>query len=185
MSYITTVSGIHIDPKIAAESEIEIRDICHSLSLLCRANGHVKYFFSVAQHSVNCCMEAKERGYSDRVQLACLLHDAAECYLSDVTRPIKQDLPEYCRTEETLLHLIWEKYLGEPLTAEEEKLVFAIDDDMLSYEFFYMMPESLSDDYQKIVSKPELEFQMMDKVEERMLEIFWGLKEKLSGGKDL
>ncbi|MBQ2478887.1 MAG: phosphohydrolase, partial [Erysipelotrichales bacterium] len=102
MSYITTYSGIHFTPTDPDPSQIEIRDIAHSLSLLCRANGHFKYFYTVAQHSLACALEAKARNHSVRVQLGCLLHDAAEAYVSDVTRPIKALLPEYLPIEDRL-----------------------------------------------------------------------------------
>jgi 5'-deoxynucleotidase YfbR-like HD superfamily hydrolase len=48
--------------------------------------------------------EAAARGYSERVQLACLLHDASEAYLSDVTRPVKQELPKYLEVRILIKH---------------------------------------------------------------------------------
>ena len=94
MSCIRTYTGIMFDPLNPDPELVNITDIAHALSLLCRANGHFRNFYSVAQHSINCMEEAKERGYSRKVQLACLLHDASEAYLSDVTRPIKQEIPK-------------------------------------------------------------------------------------------
>ena len=85
MSYITTVSGIHFYPLNPNPDDIDISDIAHALSLICRANGHFKYFYSVAQHCIACAEEAIERGYSLEVTLGCLLHDASEAYLCDVT----------------------------------------------------------------------------------------------------
>ena len=52
--HIHTYTGIEfyiIDPQ---EEDIDIHDIAHPLSLLCRANGHCRYFYSVAQHTLNC-----------------------------------------------------------------------------------------------------------------------------------
>ena len=77
MSSIVTFTEKHFDPTAPEENLIDLSDIGHALSLICRGNGHVKYFYSVAQHSIACCREAQARGYSDRVQLACLLHDAS------------------------------------------------------------------------------------------------------------
>lgn len=90
MSYITTYTGKHFDPIQPEPGLFDLTDISHALSLLCRGNGHMKHFYSVAQHSIACAEEAKARGYSARVQLGCLLHDASEAYLSDVTRPVKK-----------------------------------------------------------------------------------------------
>ena len=68
------------DPLHPNTDLIDIEDIAHALSMLCRANGHFKSFYSVGQHCINCAKEAKARGYSSFVQLACLLHDASEAY---------------------------------------------------------------------------------------------------------
>jgi hypothetical protein len=89
---ILTISGIRFNPFQARYSDIQIVDIAHALSLMTRANGHIRTFYSIAQHSINCCLEAKARDFSRRVQLACLLHDASESYLSDLTRPVKKQL---------------------------------------------------------------------------------------------
>ena len=106
MSYITTYGGIHFDPLAPRPEQILAEDIAHALSLICRGNGHVRRFYSVAQHSLACSYEAEVRGFSARVQLACLLHDAAEAYLSDVTRPMKALMPQLRAAEERLLDVI-------------------------------------------------------------------------------
>ena len=38
MSYITTVTGKHFDPMNPVDCEIDILDIAHALSLMCRGN---------------------------------------------------------------------------------------------------------------------------------------------------
>ena len=131
MSSIKTYTGVMFDPLNPKFELIDILDIAHALSMLCRANGHFRSFYSVGQHCINCAMEAKARGYSERVQLACLLHDASEAYLSDVTRPVKHELPKYLEIEKPLQESIWQKYLGLALTEEENSQVFRIDDAML------------------------------------------------------
>lgn len=113
MSYITTFTGKHFDPTKPDMDQVDIRDIAHALSLTCRGNGHVKTFFSVAQHCINCALEAEARGYSREVILACLIHDASEAYMSDVPRPFKKSLPKYRQAEEKLLEMIYGKFLEE------------------------------------------------------------------------
>lgn len=142
MSYITTFTGKHFAPANPDMSQMDIRDIAHALSLICRGNGHVKTFFSVGQHCINAAREAVARGYSKRVILACLLHDASEAYMSDVPRPLKASMPEYVRTEDRLLDLIYEKYLGSTLTPEETALVKGIDNDLLYYDLKELLSES-------------------------------------------
>ena len=132
--YILTSRGIEfwpLDPRI---EEISVSDIAHALSLTCRANGHYKNFYSVGQHSIYCAQEAKLRGYSKRVQLACLLHDGSEAYISDITRPVKKQLDNYIKIEEKLQKVVYEAFGLGDLTDEELELVKIIDDAMLKYE---------------------------------------------------
>lgn len=172
MSYITTYTGKHFDPVYPQAEKIDIRDIAHALSLTCRGNGHVKTFFSVGQHCIHCALEAAARGYSDRLVLACLLHDASECYMSDVPRPIKGILPEYKDTEKHLLEQIYQKFLGSALTDEEEKLVKQIDNDMLYYDLRYLLNEVSKEEAPAM--KTEFSYRVLpfETVEERYLELF-------------
>ena len=150
MSEITTYTGKLFDPTNPNIDGIDIVDIAHALSLLCRGNGHVKHFYSVG--------EAKARNYSKKVQLACLFHDGSEAYLSDITRPVKPKLPEYLIIEDKLQNIIWQKFIKEPLSKKDLKQVFAIDDDILSYEFEHLMPKQISDNYKNLLTKPDLSF---------------------------
>ena len=128
MSYITTYTGKHFDPIQPEPGVFDLTDISHALSLLCRGNGHMKHFYSVAQHSIACAEEAKARGYSARVQLGCLLHDASEAYLSDVTRPVKKDLDYYLKVEALLQDRLWAFFIpGRVLSEEERGQIFEID----------------------------------------------------------
>ena len=71
-----------LDPCAA---ELDIGDIAHALSNLCRFNGHVRQFYSVAEHS---CHVADI--LPAPLKLAGLLHDASEAYLCDMPRPVKR-----------------------------------------------------------------------------------------------
>lgn len=86
---ITTYSGRSIQPLEPDPDLIDIEDIAHALSNNCRFTGHVREFYSVAQHSVLCSTIV-----SDELKLTALLHDASEAYLSDIARPIKSQ-PEF------------------------------------------------------------------------------------------
>ena len=175
MSYITTFSGTHFDPVNPEENLIEVKDIAHALSLLCRANGHVQFFYSVAQHAIACTKEAKARGLSERIQFGCLLHDASEAYLSDITRPIKKKLTVYLEIESNLQKAIWNKFFKIPLTAEELKQIFEIDDDMLSYEFKHLMPESINNHYEKIQADIRCEYVDPERIEQEFLRLYEAL----------
>ena len=175
MSEIMTRSHIMFDPLQPNPELIRIEDIAHSLSMLCRANGHFKSFYSVGQHCVNCCKEAAARGWSRRVQLACLLHDGSEAYLSDVTRPVKQELPQYRLIEEPLQDAIWLKFMGSPLTAEENRQVFEIDDHILWHEFVNLMEAALSNDEPALASQPEYAFTSFTATRDEYLRLFHAL----------
>jgi len=88
--YIQTFTGrafYPLDPRI---EDVDIRDIAHALSNLCRFNGHSKRFYSVAEHSSNMARTLRRRGASLEDQRLALLHDAAEAYLLDIPRPLKR-----------------------------------------------------------------------------------------------
>ncbi|MGI5888849.1 MAG: phosphohydrolase [Oscillospiraceae bacterium] len=143
MGCLLTYSGISFDPFSYTPDQIRIGDIAHSLSHQCRAMGHSRIFYSVAQHSLACAFEASCRGLSDRIALGCLLHDGSEAYLSDIVRPIKPILSEYEPREREIQLDIWKKFMGSVPTPEEEKLIFGIDDDMLAFEFHSFMAHEL------------------------------------------
>ena len=154
MEYITTYTGEDISPLEPDVSRINLNDIAHALSLLCRANGHFQRFYSVAQHCINCAYEAKARGLSTRLQLACLLHDGSEAYISDIARPVKKHLHEYLEIEERIQDLIYRKYLGSPLSEDEHSLVMQVDDDMLAREFDVLMGKTVFDYSPPLSSTP-------------------------------
>ena len=157
--FIYTGKEVEFYPLDPREEEILIEDIGHALSLICRGNGHTNHFYSVAQHSINCAKEAKVRGYSNRVQLACLLHDGSEAYLSDITRPVKKELKEYLIIEDKLQNAIYKKYGIGDLTKEELNLM----------NFHEIIGEDLVDNY-------SLEFVLMSEVEKEFLELFNEIK---------
>ena len=140
--YITTYTGVHFEPTNPKPESIRIEDIAHALSLICRGNGHVKTFWSVGEHCLCCAKEAAARGLPRRLVLACLLHDASECYMSDIPRPFKQALPEYREHEDALLDMIYTKYLGSPLSEEEQSQLKTIDDALLWYDLKNLLDEA-------------------------------------------
>lgn len=172
MSYITTFTGKQINPLDPELSLIDIRDIAHALSLTCRGNGHVKTFFSVGQHCINAAKEAAARGYSGRVILACLLHDAGEAYMSDVPRPLKTLLPEYITAEDHFLDLVYEKFLGSPLTEEEAVLIKGVDNDLLYYDLKFLLNEILDMPEPKLHIPLNYDVLPFAQVEQTYLELF-------------
>ena len=102
------------------------------------------------------------------MQLGCLLHDASEAYLSDVTRPVKKDLDYYLKVEALLQDRLWAFFIpGRVLSEEERGQIFEIDDAMLSWEFRELMAEELEDGWKQLKTAPDCSFAGMEDVEKR------------------
>lgn len=137
---IRTYTGKDFHVFMPTEDQIDIIDIAHALSQLCRWGGHCNKFYSVAQHSI---IAARLIEYSDddpktkmRDAFCALLHDATEAYLVDLPRPIKRQIQQYKDTENHLYTKIAAKYnLPDPMPES----VHTVDDDMLYYEWDYFM----------------------------------------------
>ena len=104
-AWIQTFTGIQFWPMDARPEEVDIKDIAHALSMLCRFNGHCQRFYSVAEHAVHVSRvvvpEHAKWG---------LLHDAAEAYLSDLPQPVKRQIPDYGLLEDLLLEVIADRF---------------------------------------------------------------------------
>ena len=87
------LSGRRLDLLDPSALDIEIEDIAHGLSRLARWNGQTsgKWAFSVAQH----CLLVEDiagrlsKGNDPSLNLASLLHDAAEYVIGDLISPFK------------------------------------------------------------------------------------------------
>ena len=168
--YITTYTGQHFYPLEPEYDKIKIEDIAHSLSMLCRANGHYRYFYSVADHAIDCAAEARERCMGNYMIMLCLLHDAAEAYISDIPRPVKHDLNGIYDIEERLADIIYIKFAGRKPTESEFDAMRKIDDSMLYHEFRANMGEELK--YGEIVSKRSFKSRNPEESEKEFLDIF-------------
>lgn len=165
-TYLKTYSGFKLDPLHPEGKDICIRDIAHALSLVCRGNGQTTHFYSVGQHCLNCEREAFARGYDKRIRLACLLHDAAEAYMSDLIRPIKVMMPEYSVMESRLLNVILKKYGLSDLSEEEWKMVKEIDDVLLEVDLAELLKEPAPENGYRCLKRPDISFRPFAEVEE-------------------
>lgn len=168
---ILTFTNTFFYPLAPQADEVKIEDIAHALSQMCRGNGHLRTFYSVAQHSIHCAQEAKARGLSNRIQLACLLHDASEAYISDITRPVKCYLDEYRKIEYKLQQVIYKKFKIADLTEEERRHVAKIDDALLYYEFEHLHHQRIHEYSPQLYSHPDVTEKIMTSVEEKFIQL--------------
>jgi len=110
--YIETYTGRPFKILTPDPAMVTIIDIAHALSNQARYGGHTNIFYPTAQH---CCLLAN---YAQNVLkasaldcLQILMHDAAEAYLVDLQRPIKQYLPDF-RGLEYDIQMVVRSWLG-------------------------------------------------------------------------
>lgn len=176
--HITTANKVYFKPLEPEKDKILIEDIAHALSLMTRANGHFPEFYSVGQHCIGCYKEAVARGLGERIAFICLLHDASEAYIADVTRPVKKELKEYLVIEKRLQDAIYERFLGSLPTEAELEKVSEIDDAMLYHEFYHYMGERVMDSATGLLTKPDFYERPFREVEEEYLGIYEKMMKK-------
>ena len=167
---IRTWTGVFFSPLEPRPEDIRAEDIAHALSLLCRANGHFSCFYSVGQHCLACEAEAAAAGLPRATRLACLLHDASEAYISDITRPVKLGLPEYRVIEKRLQDTIYRRFGIDPDDTAVMSEVGRIDDTMLYHEFLALGGCALFDQAPLKITEPEFTFRDFKDVEQQYLE---------------
>jgi len=107
---MSTFSGNYVDPRNLSPDEIDIRDIAHGLSNLCRFAGQCKVFYSVAEHSFLASWAVWEKTKDKELALTALLHDAPEAYIGDLVRCVKVGLPDYQTMEDKIWEVICLKF---------------------------------------------------------------------------
>ncbi len=138
--YIRTFSGKRIFFADIRPDDIDIEDIAHALSNVCRYTGHCRKFYSVAEHSVHASRYAPPGE-----ELNALLHDAAEAYTTDLSTPLKRYLEETNPTrakrlrqiETRIMAAVHAKFGGSWPMSDAVK---EVDHRMLSTEMYQLMP---------------------------------------------
>lgn len=128
---IRTFTGKYVNVFNPSPEMFCIEDIAHALSQQPRFGGHLKKFYSVAQHSCLCADLAQPEFKFDA-----LMHDAAEAYLIDVPRPIKHKLANYKEIELNLMEKLSTVFgFRWPMPDNVKK----VDDMMLNIEWNSLM----------------------------------------------
>lgn len=104
-SWMQTFTNKAFYPMDPDPNDIDIVDIAWALGNLCRYNGHVDQFYSVAEH---CVLVSQLCDPADA--LWGLLHDGTEAYVGDMIRPLKVHMPDYVEAENRVMAAIAEKF---------------------------------------------------------------------------
>lgn len=104
--WMQTFTGRQFWPLDPRPEEVDPIDIAHALGHQCRYAGHVRRFYSVAEHCILMSLFMPTR----ELALAALLHDATEAYVVDVPRPLKRHLAGYAEIEAGVMVAIAQRF---------------------------------------------------------------------------
>lgn len=157
--WITTRQGHKILLGNPDPDSIDIRDIAYALARFRRWGCHTTVPWTVGQHSVVCCHLSPES-----FKLEALMHDAAEAYLGDVTKPLKLLIPAYKAMEQRLQNAIADKFkfiTPEPPEVKEIDLAVGIAEAELwmvhpdaGYPMKGLTDRRLTDDEKLLMAQP-------------------------------
>jgi 5'-deoxynucleotidase YfbR-like HD superfamily hydrolase len=128
--FITTATGIRFHLVNPSSLEISVVDIAQGLSRQPRFAGHTSEPWSVAEHCLLVTAILRHNGFNARMQMAGLLHDAAEAYICDVPSPLKWAMTEIdgkecayrqieARVEQVITIALQPSWLGAPEYARQ------------------------------------------------------------------
>ncbi len=116
--YIITRYGHKVHFLKPRPDEIDIRDIAHALSRICRFNGHTIKPYYVANHLCLCADYAPAE-----VKREAFAHDWQEALCTDCPTPLKVLLPQFSEIEQRLEVVIARKWkLTHPLPAAVKEI---------------------------------------------------------------
>lgn len=146
-SWIVTATGRKFNPLDPDPEQINLEDIAHALSNICRFTGHCREFYSVAQHSVIVSLIAEAEAFDLGLinpwylGLKGLLHDASEAYLCDVARPLKrhEGFSQYRIAETRLMGAVMKAFFDDGFELIPE-IVKVIDERIVTNEAYALMP---------------------------------------------
>jgi uncharacterized protein len=98
-------SGHYFDIQHPHKSVWTLDDIAHGLAMTCRFAGQARRYYSVAEHSVYVSLLVPPEHAWDA-----LMHDAAEAFIGDIAKPLKELLPDYKMIEKLVDHAVSERH---------------------------------------------------------------------------
>ena len=116
--FVATLSGAYFFIYECNIEDIPVEDMAHALSMNVRFNGHIKRFYSVAEHScyisdlagTAAALAGMKREEVRRVALWGLLHDITEAFVPDIPRPFKPVIVGFKEYEDKLAQKVARQY---------------------------------------------------------------------------
>ena len=133
---IMLASGKRFDLLDPHNSDFDIADIAHGLAHVCRYAGQCRTFYSVAEHSILVSETVEDFAFE------ALLHDAAEAVIGDITRPLKQLLPDYKAIEADIEATISARF---QLRSDARPIIKKADLRVLAAEQIQVMAQGCAD----------------------------------------
>jgi 5'-deoxynucleotidase YfbR-like HD superfamily hydrolase len=112
---ILTRSGILFDLSDPKPELVRLEDITYALSHINRFTGHTRTRWTVAQHSLLAYhlasrWKSDSLPYVSDLRILCLMHDAAEAYVGDISSPLKSLVPQFREIEKRIQRTISDKF---------------------------------------------------------------------------
>jgi hypothetical protein len=144
---IETASGHRYAFENPDPAVVTLEDIAHALSNICRFGGHVRRFYSVAEHSVLVSDIVKARGGDLLRQQVAFLHDGHEGYVWDAPSPLKPLLgPDFKHLADVADRVIARKFLDRAPDVFKREYVKSADMTALVVEGRALLPVGPSDE---------------------------------------
>lgn len=140
-SDIEISSGAFLNLADPDPSVITIDVISHHLAKVCRYACAVKRMYSVGEHALLVAAYLEFHEHEPRVILSGLHHDDAEAFVGDMTRPLKELLPEFKVIEDRLAEAVDRALgFGELGIQIYDPTVKEADVWAMAAEAYYLMP---------------------------------------------
>ena len=99
--YTTTNAGVDVySPDQFKACEVRLQDMMDGISKICRYNGQINEFYSVAEHSVLVSRYAEMMGEDEMTVICALFHDGHEYLSGDLPTPHKAMVRGLAKFEE-------------------------------------------------------------------------------------
>lgn len=141
--YTTTNSGIKVfAPDQFRPREVRMSDIMDGISKICRYNGQINEFYSVAEHSVLVSRMAALAGDTD-AELPALMHDVHEYVSGDYPTPHKDMVPGLVAFEDQYMETVRDALDLPPSTDPVWDRVAEYDSQILHRELIVLRRDNL------------------------------------------